>query len=234
MRLSTSWPSRRGSLRSSRISFGISGIFPFEVASVPNRNSMASTPSRATWIVLARLAILKACSVSLMSLGLSSTSRMSVRSLGMSGSPHCEIERGAAIDSSFDPDSPAVAGDDALHDRQADAGAFKILRAMQPLEHPEQLVDVLHVEADAVVADEEDLLAAAVLRADLHRGFAARPRVFEGVVDQVHKHLLEQRGVAPNRRQVADRDLYRAPFGLPVQLRQHLFHDDGGLHFFLA
>ena len=43
-------------------------------------------------------------------------------------------------------------------------------RAMQPLEHAEQLVDVLHVEADPGVADEVDGLAVAGGRADLDPG----------------------------------------------------------------
>ena len=50
--------------------------------------------------------------------------------------------------------------DDALHDREADAGTFEILRAMQPLEHAEELVGVSHIEAGAIVADKDDLFAA--------------------------------------------------------------------------
>ena len=42
---------------------------------------------------------------------------------------------------------------------QADAGALELLRAVQPLEDAEELLDVLHVEAHTVVADEEDELA---------------------------------------------------------------------------
>jgi len=41
---------------------------------------------------------------------------------------------------------------DPLHDRQADAGARIFAGFVQTLEDPEQLVDVLHIEADAVVA----------------------------------------------------------------------------------
>jgi hypothetical protein len=45
---------------------------------------------------------------------------------------------------------------------QGDGRAFEILRAMQPLKHAEKLVGISHVAADAVVADEEDLLPAAI------------------------------------------------------------------------
>jgi hypothetical protein len=45
-----------------------------------------------------------------------------------------------------------------LHGCQTDAGALEILGAMQALEDSEQFVDILHVEADAVVPDHEDQL----------------------------------------------------------------------------
>ena len=74
----------------------------------------------------------------------------------------CEVERRAPIDRRFRPDPPAVTLNDALDDRQADAGALEILRAMQPLEHAEQLVGVAHVETGAIVANKEHAFAAAV------------------------------------------------------------------------
>jgi len=55
------------------------------------------------------------------------------------------------------PNAPAMAMDDALHNRQSDARAFKFIRAMQPLKNSEQFVCILHVEARAVVADEKDI-----------------------------------------------------------------------------
>ena len=50
---------------------------------------------------------------------------------------------------------PGVLVEDALYGRQPNPGALEVLGAMQPLEHAEQLVGVLHAEADAVVADED-------------------------------------------------------------------------------
>ena len=66
-----------------------------------------------------------------------------------------EIERRALAFAAFGTDGAAVALDDALDRRQADAVARELLLVMQPLERPEQLVDVLLVESRAVVADEE-------------------------------------------------------------------------------
>src|ERR1700687_310651 len=96
-----------------------------------------------------------------MSSGLSSTSKMSARWSSMRGGAfRCEVKCCAVIDRGLDPDTAAVALDDALYDCQADAGAREILRAMQSLKHVEQLVGILHVEADPVVADDEDLFVA--------------------------------------------------------------------------
>ena len=47
-----------------------------------------------------------------------------------------------------------MAVDDALNGRESNSGAFKLFGEMQTLKHAEQLVDVLHVEAGAVISDE--------------------------------------------------------------------------------
>ena len=47
---------------------------------------------------------------------------------------------------------------DALHRDQADARAFELICTVQSLEDSEQLVDVLHAEADSVVSNHEDPL----------------------------------------------------------------------------
>ena len=70
-----------------------------------------------------------------------------------------EVKRRAFVRLAFGPDAPAMAGDDAVDDRQADAGAFEIVGAMQALEHAEEFLRVALVEADAVVADEVHRLA---------------------------------------------------------------------------
>ena len=56
----------------------------------------------------------------------------------------------------LDPDAPAVALDDLLADRQADAGARVLVAAVQPLEDDEDPLDVLRLDADAVVAHREE------------------------------------------------------------------------------
>src|SRR2546421_5170451 len=155
--------------------------------------SSALAPSGATWTRLARLCCLRLCSASSTSFGLSSTSRISTVWSGM-GRLSCQgkEKRGAAVGLRLGPDTPAVAVDDALRDRQADAGAVIVLGAVQPLEHPKELVGVAHVEADAVVAHKIHGLPA--LRAPAHgdtRHVAVGGKL-EGVGQQVDEDLLEQ------------------------------------------
>ena len=116
------------------------------------------------------MASLSASRVRRTSPGLSSTSRISIgvvtaaiiALLSLSGER--EVEGRALAGLGLDPDAPAVALDDLLADRQADAGARVLVPAVQALEDDEDALEVLRVDADAVVAHREDPLAA-VLRA---------------------------------------------------------------------
>src|SRR6185369_16546083 len=99
---------------------------------------------------------------------------MSARWSSMRGTFRRKVECRALIHRGFGPDTAAVALDDTLHDCQTDAGTCEILCAMQPLKHVEQLVGILHVEADTVVADQEDLLVAYLARTDLDDGVVAQ------------------------------------------------------------
>ena len=79
---------------------------------------------------------------------------LTARASNMGGPPYRQRkkERGALVHLAFGPHFPAVPGDDALDDGESDAGAGELV-TMQPLKHAEQLVDVLHVEARAIVLD---------------------------------------------------------------------------------
>ena len=104
-----------------------------------------------------------------------------------------------------------MALDDPLHDREADARAFVLLRAVQPLEDAEKFVRVAHVEAGAVVADEIDILAVLRLAADFDDCLLDLARVLERVGKQVDPNLPEQRRVAPARWQFAQADRSAVP-----------------------
>src|SRR6185295_4548468 len=110
------------------------------------------------------------------------------------GRGHREPERRAAIGRGFGPDFPAVALEDALHDRQPDAAALEFRLAMQALERAEQLRRVLHVEADAVVAHEVGLLLH--VPTDIHPRAVALARILERVADEIGPDLADDRGLA--------------------------------------
>jgi len=109
-----------------------------------------------------------------------------------------DLPRGAWID--LDPHSNAgrkaiartVARDDAPHVGQADAGAFKLFHGTQPLEHPEEFLDILHVEPDAVVADEQGDLV--VLQGRMQKGEGRMMNERQGAI--LRTHLL--RSVLPS------------------------------------
>src|SRR5215813_9125486 len=62
-----------------------------------------------------------------------------------------EIKGGPRAGLRFHPDAPAVALDDLLADRQADAGAGVLAAGVQALEHLEQPAGLARVNADAVI-----------------------------------------------------------------------------------
>ena len=55
----------------------------------------------------------------------------------------------------FGSDCSAMAMNDALDGCEAYAGAFELVSPVQPLEDTEQLVGILHVEADTIVFYED-------------------------------------------------------------------------------
>src|SRR5207245_7398253 len=122
-----------------------------------------------------------------------------------------EIERGALARLSLRPGPAAVAVDDAPDVRQADPRALELLRAMETLEHAEELGGVLHVEADAVVADEDhDLVAGAVLHADLDPRVIALARVLDRIGHEVGQGQPQHRGIPRHAGQGRDAPVDRA------------------------
>jgi hypothetical protein len=65
------------------------------------------------------------------------------------------------IDASFGSDLAPMAVDDPPNGRESDPGAFELFREMQTLKYAEQLIDILHVEAGAIIPHEHlDVLPA--------------------------------------------------------------------------
>src|ERR1051326_3571937 len=100
---------------------------------------------------------LKACSASLTSFGLSSTSKISMMCSVICPIPcECEVKCRSLIRLRFGPDAPAVALDNTLYQRQTDAVSFVFFGTVQSLEDPEQFVGIAHIKAHPVVFDEID------------------------------------------------------------------------------
>src|SRR5215510_1682631 len=65
-----------------------------------------------------------------------------------------EIERRPSADGALCPNLAVMAFNDALHDGQSNAGAFKLALVVQSLKYAEELLRIRHVEAGSVVPNE--------------------------------------------------------------------------------
>src|SRR6476620_6151498 len=90
-----------------------------------------------------------------------------------------EEKRGALFRKRLRPDGPSVLANDAADDCESHARTLEILGAMQSLENAEKLVDVLHVEAYAVVANVDHRNPIGYDLADLDHRVLAPPGVFQ-------------------------------------------------------
>jgi len=79
-----------------------------------------------------------------------------------SGSSHSELcrqseeERGPLVRLRRDPDASSAAFHNLLNDGQADSGAWKLGRTVQPLEDFEDSVGVLRIDPNAIVFNREN------------------------------------------------------------------------------
>src|SRR3990172_4038740 len=101
-----------------------------------------------------------------------------------------EPEHRAAAGRGIDPDFPAMALDDALADRQPDAGARELAPRVQALENDEKLPAVFGRDPDAVVDDRETTLTRLPACFDSHPRrmlLAELDRVADQILKQLHK-----------------------------------------------
>src|SRR6266511_3010212 len=224
-RRSTSSPSTSGSFRSRRITLGGSSTRRPSYRPWPNTYSRASAPSRTTCMWFARWLSRNACRVSSMSFVLSSTSRISMgpriaESVIGGSALEAEEERRSRAGLGLRPHSPAVPMHDPLDDGEADPGPLVFLGPVHPLKHPEQLVGVAHVEADAVVLDEIHPMALQLPGPDLDHSGGTGSCEFERVGQKVHVDLLEEGGIRLAWRERVDANVHLPAFELGPELRQ--------------
>src|SRR5918992_302554 len=92
--------------------------------------------------------------------------------------------------SRLDPDASAVALDHLLADRKPNAGTRVFALVVQPLEHHEDALEVLRLDADAVVAHRKLVAFAPVLDRDVNARHVLRAEL-ERIADEVLEHLRE-------------------------------------------
>ena len=121
-------------------------------------------------------------------------------------------------------DASVHALDDALGDRQPQAGAAELARggAVGLLEIEEDALLIFRREADAGVAHQEADFALVRARLDDHRD-AAGLRELDGVAGEVEQHLAQARGVADQRRRQALVDEGRDLDALGLRARRQQF-----------
>ena len=99
------------------------------------------------------------------------------------------------------PHTPAVSSDDPLDVGQADARTFELLSPMQPLKDAEQPVRVRHIEADAVVLDENHCFAGrSIDGADFDSRVFPLTGILCGVRQKVREDQLQHVLIAGNVR----------------------------------
>src|SRR4051794_26660848 len=105
------------------------------------------------------------------------------------------MERAAGAELRLDPDAPAVALGDLFADGEADAGAGVFAHGMQALEQHENALEVLRLDADAVVGDADAPLRVFLQRRDAnarHRLAAELERIADQVLEELRElHLVD-------------------------------------------
>src|SRR5690606_4072256 len=144
--------------------------------------------------------------------------------------PQREVEAcpGAAL--GLGPDTTAVATDDALDRREADARALELARRMQAAEHLEELARHLHVEAGPVVGHPIDGDALDELAVEHDVGLLAARGVLPGIAQQVLEHDAKQDTVAPALHPANDLEAHPS-LGIELaQLVEHAVGDGAQVH----
>lgn len=113
----------------------------------------------------------------------------------------------------FGPDTAVVAFGDAFDEGQADAVAIEVGFFLEFLKNLEKFVGVLHVEADAVVANPIDLSAVLLGGAEFEDGRVLTFGEFKGVGDELFPGEVELREVGLGRRKFGEFDLDVLFFG---------------------
>ena len=103
--------------------------------------------------------------------------------------------------------------DDSPHSRESDSASLELICRMQSLERPEELLRVVHVEPDSIVANEINVLAWSVVVSGFYRRARLISSELDRVGEQILKHLSDESPVAGSRRQMCELECDAAFFG---------------------
>jgi hypothetical protein len=95
---------------------------------------------------------------------------------------------------------------------------------VQPLKYSEQLVNVLHAEADTVITDHEDDLPVFVLPINFNYSLGAWTSKLERIGQQILEDLPYQYGIALHCWQISDPPFHLTSLDIRLQNRKNFSH----------
>src|SRR5688572_15271250 len=104
-------------------------------------------------------------------------------------------------------DLPAVSLRYFATNRESDAGSFEFSPAVEALEHREDAIGVLFIEADSVVGDHDPGASVVRFSADLHARRGLRAIKLQRVRREVLQELAHLQRIGVDRRELADDQL---------------------------
>ena len=140
----------------------------------------------------------------------------------------------------FCPHPPAVAGDDAPYNTQANPGTFELLAGMQTLENTKQTIGVMGIETYAIIPHEINDLPGFLSRVQsgirwgtdqlsyLDDRLLALSGKLERIGEQVQVDLAQHQRISLDPGQVRDVDFHLALVQCRAQLFQHLLDNRSG------
>src|SRR3982751_77179 len=143
---------------------------------------------------------------------LSSTTSMFFALVSVFSRRDCPSEGASLSGHGVDPDAATIPVHDSPANGQSNAGTRILVGRVQAFKKPKNILLVLRVDPDAVVADRECPESVLPLRRDMHGRRAIRRAVLDGIPDDVLEKLLQVQSMDRNRRQWVIRD-GRACFG---------------------
>src|SRR5208283_145557 len=145
-----------------------------------------------------------------------------------------KVKCGALSHSGFGPDSPAMAGYNALHIRKSNACAFKFGLRMETLEYTEEFIRIFHIKSCAVVFDKKDKFFLVLFISNPDFSTGTDTRIFNRIRNKISKHQAQHRLVAIYVRQRIDIPYNVPPFRFMLNIADNSFNQSVKTYFPLS